>query len=172
VSENIHPADADVERLRKLEEDIRLLKAGHVIRNSTDVARKAEHQLKNILQRCSDILLRDQIEEDIRQVQEILSEHHFKIANFYIKRSMPKGAESRLLEIARKYPDYSRMDEVLFLLGEVCLKDERPDEAASYLRKLICDHSSSIHIGRAFERLNQIGVRWEDCNNSDTGIVQ
>jgi hypothetical protein len=56
------------------------------------------------------------------------------------------------------------MDEVLFQLSTVSLRDDRIDDARGYLRKLICGYPSSDQARLAFERLEKIGFgAWQGC---------
>jgi outer membrane protein assembly factor BamD (BamD/ComL family) len=156
--------DSDVEMLKKAEEDIRLLDT-QTDRKDINIARRVEKALKNILQLYPNTNLRAQIEEHLNHVQEILGVHNLLIAYFYFDRGQVKGVEARLLTVVREYPKFSRMDEVLLLLGKVYVKWEQPEDAANYLRRLVCNYSSSKYISAAFEQLNQIGINASgDCD--------
>jgi outer membrane protein assembly factor BamD (BamD/ComL family) len=81
-----------------------------------------------------------------------------RIAQFYFNRGHGmKGAESRLRKILQGYPRFSRMDEVLLLLGKAYLMDEQPEAAANHFWKLVCKYPGSKYSDEAFEQLNEIG---------------
>ena len=47
------------------------------------------------------------------------AKHNLDVARYYLtKRKAYDGARDRLQEIIETYPDFSRMDEVVFLMGE------------------------------------------------------
>lgn len=117
---------------------------------------RAERELREVVQFCGDTPIRFQVEEQLRLVQEELAESNLNIALFYLKRyheSNTKrgklGALSRLKNIVERYPEYSKLDQVLTLLGELNVADNNLDEAAAYYQKIIKDFSASQYLGEA-----------------------
>lgn len=126
-------------------------------------ARKAEQQLKVILQDFPKTSLRPEVEIRMREVQENLAMHNLQIARFYYDRNQQekgglKGAQSRLREIVDKYPNFSYMDETLYLLGATYVQEEEPDEAAKYFQQLIRNHPNGEYAEKAREQLDTIGA--------------
>ncbi|MEJ7616275.1 MAG: outer membrane protein assembly factor BamD [Pyrinomonadaceae bacterium] len=126
-------------------------------------ATKAEVQLKAITQSFPDTPLRAEITKRLNEVQENLAMHNLQIARFYYGRNENnkgglKGAQSRLLEIARKYPNFSYMDEVFYKLGTTYMLEEEPDEAAKYYQQLARDYPNSEFVEKASEQLGVIGA--------------
>jgi len=126
-------------------------------------ARKAEQRLKALLQQYPQTKLRPEVELRLRQVQDNLAEHNFSIALFYRDRYNGKkgglrGSQDRLREIIEKYPNYCRMDEVLFNYGWTYMQEEEPDQAAKYYQQLVRDYPNSQHVEKAKEQLNIIGA--------------
>ncbi|MCI0659454.1 MAG: outer membrane protein assembly factor BamD, partial [Acidobacteria bacterium] len=81
-------------------------------------AKQAEFQLKAALSNCQVSALKPMIENDLRDVQQVLGLHELDIARFYIKnRQAYKAGESRLRDIINQYPFFSYYDESLYLLG-------------------------------------------------------
>ncbi|HEV2765597.1 MAG TPA: tetratricopeptide repeat protein, partial [Pyrinomonadaceae bacterium] len=70
----------------------------------------------------------------------------------------PKGAQSRYLDIVKKYPNFSYMDEVLLKLAETYIQEEEPDEATKYLQELVRLHPNSRDAEKAKEKLLAIGA--------------
>jgi hypothetical protein len=160
------PNKTDVEVLAEAETDIQLLLSGQTMRE-TDLAIGVQRQLESILQRDLTSPLRLRIEQDLTPVHEILGKHNLAIAAFYLSREHggTRAAEARLLTIVTEYPRFSGMDEVLFRLSTVSLRDDHPEDARAYLWKLVCNHPTSEQIRPAFERLAQIGFgSWEGCD--------
>src|SRR5262245_44197342 len=126
-------------------------------------ARKAEQRLKALLQQYPDTKLRPDVMERLRQVQDNLAEHNFTIALFYRdhyinKKGGLKGSQDRLKEIVEKYPNYCRMDEVLYNFAWTYTVEEEPDEAAKFYQQLVRDYPNSQFVDKAKEQLNIIGV--------------
>jgi outer membrane protein assembly factor BamD len=125
-------------------------------------ARKAEQRLKALLQQYPQTKLRGNVEERLRQVQDNLGDHNFAVAAFYRdryngKKGGLKGAQDRLKEIVEKYPNYCRMDEVLYNYAWTFTVEEEPDEAAKYYQQLVRDYPNSPFIDKAKDQLNIIG---------------
>ena len=130
-------------------------------------ARKAEQRLKALLQQYPQTKLRPEVLERLRQVQDNLAEHNFSIALFYRdryngKKGGLKGSQDRLKEIVEKYPNYCRMDEVLYNYAWTFTVEEEPDEAAKYYQQLVRDYPNSGYVDKAKEQLNVIGAAIPD----------
>jgi len=126
-------------------------------------ARKAEQRLKVLLQQYPQTKLRPEVEERLRQVQDNLGDHNFSVAIFYRdryngKKGGLKGAQDRLKEIVEKYPNYCRMDEVLYNYAWTFTVEEEPDEAAKLYQQLVRDYPNSQYVDKAKDQLNIIGA--------------
>jgi outer membrane protein assembly factor BamD len=126
-------------------------------------ARKAEQRLKVLLQQYPQTKLRPEVEERLRQVQDNLGDHNFTVALFYRdryngKKGGLKGAQDRLKEIVEKYPNYCRMDEVLYNYAWTFTVEEEPDEAAKLYQQLVRDYPNSQYVDKAKDQLNIIGA--------------
>jgi outer membrane protein assembly factor BamD (BamD/ComL family) len=91
------------------------------------------------------------------QVMETTAKHSLDVARWYLtKRKAYEGARDRLQEIIDTYPDFSRMDEVLFLMGEANLKLDKPAKATEYYDRVVKDFAGSEFVKRARERLTEL----------------
>ncbi len=91
--------------------------------------------------------------------KEIAAKHNLDVARWNItKRKAYEGARDRLQEIIETYPDFSRMDEVVFLMGEVYMKLGKREQAADYFNKLLKDYPSSEFAKKTRERLDELKV--------------
>ena len=80
---------------------------------------------------------RGRIEPPRDEAMEVQAKHNLEVARWYInKRKAYEGAIDRLQEIIDTYADFSRMDEVVFLMGEANLKLGKKDKAEE-LKKLL-----------------------------------
>ena len=90
---------------------------------------------------------------------EITAKHNLEIARWYItKRKAYEGARDRLQEIIDAYPEFSRMDEVMFWMGEVSLKLKKNDKAEEFYNKLLKAYPASEFVKKARERLEELKV--------------
>jgi outer membrane protein assembly factor BamD (BamD/ComL family) len=88
---------------------------------------------------------------------EIAAKHHLEVARWYLtKRKAYEGARDRFQEIIDTYPDFSRMHEVLFLMGEAHLKLGKNEKAVEYYNKLLKDYPNSEFAKKAQERLEEL----------------
>jgi hypothetical protein len=91
--------------------------------------------------------------------------HSLEVAHYYFKRKPSKGGkdsaerlnkavESRLLEIIDLNPNFSRMDEVYFLLIEVYKREGDHDKQQEYLTKLLKEFPDSQFAKDAKQQLD------------------
>lgn len=91
--------------------------------------------------------------------KEIAAKHNLEVARWNVtKRKAYEGARDRLQEIIDTYPDFSRMDEVVFLMGEVYLKLGKSEQASDYYNKLLKDYPASEFAKKARTRLDELKV--------------
>lgn len=94
--------------------------------------------------------------------KEIAAKHNLEVARWSLtKRKAYEGARDRLQEIIDTHPDFSRMDEVVFLMGEVFLKLGKREQAVDYYNKLLKDYSSSEFAKKTRARLDELKVEQE-----------
>jgi outer membrane protein assembly factor BamD len=131
-------------------------------------AKQAEFMLKTALQSCQESPLKPAIENDLRDVQQVLGLHELDIARFYLKnRQSYKASESRLRDIVSQYPFFSYYDESLYLLGVSLIEQEQPEEAAEYFTRLLRDHPNSEYADKGKEYLQRLGKPIPEPNNDN-----
>jgi TolA-binding protein len=90
---------------------------------------------------------------------EVAAKHNLEVARWYlVKRKAYEGARDRLQEIIDTYPEFSRIDEVIFLMGEAHLKLKKADKAGEYYNKLLKEYPESEFAKKARERLDEMKV--------------
>jgi outer membrane protein assembly factor BamD (BamD/ComL family) len=129
----------------------------------TEILIKAERELKDVVRSCSATPEGYQAEEHLQIVQEELAEMSLLIAQFYLNRFYDgrggsDGARARLNDILERYTKYTRLDEVLSLLGQVNIRQGYLDDAASNYQQLIKDYPNSQYAGEAFIQLSVINA--------------
>jgi outer membrane protein assembly factor BamD len=131
-------------------------------------AKQAEFQLKAALQVCSTSQLKPTIENDLKEVQQVLGLHELDIARFYINnRQAYKSGESRLRDIITQYPFFSYTDESLYLLGVSLIEQEQPEEATEYFTRLVRDYPHSEFTGKGKEYLEKLGKPIPEPSNDN-----
>jgi outer membrane protein assembly factor BamD len=121
-------------------------------------ARQAEFQLKAAEQSCKVSPLLPAIQNDLKDVQQVLGLHELDIARFYIaSRQAYKAGESRLRDIVTQYPFFSYFDESLYLLGVSLIEQEQPEEATEYFTRLVRDYPNSEHAKKGKDYLEKLG---------------
>lgn len=92
------------------------------------------------------------------EIQESLALADLGVGKFYqIRQKNPVGGRLRFEEILKKYPEFSKMDEVLFLLASGQEKTNRPEEAALNYQKIVREFPFSQFNDEAKARLNSLG---------------
>ncbi|MCS6884398.1 MAG: outer membrane protein assembly factor BamD [Acidobacteriota bacterium] len=71
------------------------------------------------------------------------AKHNLEVARFYFKKKAYKGVTDRLFEIVYTYPEYSKIDEVLWLLAVSLDKLGKKDDAINFAKKLVDEFPES-----------------------------
>ena len=99
---------------------------------------------------------------------ELTAKHNLSVARYYLeKRKAYKGALDRLQEIMDSYAEFSRMDEVLFLMGEANYKLNQADKAGEFYNRVLKVYPSSEFNKRARERLTELKIAPETPDAAD-----
>jgi outer membrane protein assembly factor BamD len=131
-------------------------------------ARQAEFQLQATLQTCQTTELKPEIEQNLKQVQQVLGLHELDVARFYIaNRQAYKAAEGRLTDIVKNYPFFTYRDEALYLLGVSRIEQEQPEEAAVAFAELVREIPHSEYVDRAKEYLEKLGKPIPEPSNDN-----
>src|SRR5215469_5045348 len=86
-------------------------------------AMRAADEYKLLIQQYPDSKLVLEATQRLREVQEVLAERQWRIAHFYYLRNNLAASQARLVALSDSYPLYSRVDEALFLLGQIYEKE-------------------------------------------------
>jgi outer membrane protein assembly factor BamD len=82
-------------------------------------AMRAADEYKTLIQTYPDSPLVPEAKQRLREVQEVLAERQYRIANFYFLRQNLAASQARLQSLVDSYPLYSKIDEALFTLGQL-----------------------------------------------------
>jgi outer membrane protein assembly factor BamD len=113
----------------------------------------AEAEFKEFLLRYPDSPLLPQVQGRLRQVQEVLAEGNFRVAQFYFEHHANRAAESRFKEISEDYPNFSRADEANWDLAETLKRLRKPNESAPYYARILTQYPLSPLVPQAKQQL-------------------
>ena len=119
---------------------------------------QAEAEFQTFLEKYPNNPLVPQVEQHLREVQEVLAEGNFRVANFYYIRNAYKAAGARLLELTNRYPLYSEADKANWMLGQIYEKTEHNEIAAQYYARIVKEYPSSSLTGDAKARLTKFAM--------------
>lgn len=86
---------------------------------------------------------RPAIENFIAEEKDSLAGHELHIGAYYQKKGANPAAIARLEPLVTTYPDFSRRDELYFLLGSAYLNDNKREIAAEYFNRLYKEYPES-----------------------------
>jgi outer membrane protein assembly factor BamD len=86
-------------------------------------AMRASEEYRNLIQQYPDSPLVAEAKQRLREVQEVLADRQFRIANFYYLRENFAASQARLQSLIDSYPLYSQVDEALYDLGSLYEKE-------------------------------------------------
>jgi outer membrane protein assembly factor BamD len=124
----------------------------------TSEAEASEEEFQVFLQKYPSSTLVPQVEQQLRNVQEILADGDFRIAQFYYTKGSYRASAGRLLEVASRYPLYSESDKALMMLAGIYERNEKTQYAGLFYSRLVRDYPLSPYVGEAKEHLTKLGL--------------
>lgn len=116
-------------------------------------ARLAEVELKEFLTRYPDNILVPRVKGRLREVQEVLAQGDYEVAQLYFQRHANLAARSRFMEIVDQYPNYSRADSACWYLAETLGRLRKPKDAIPYYDRIVTDYPLSALVPEAKREL-------------------
>lgn len=120
-------------------------------------ALRAEEKFQVFLRKYPEHEFTPEAAQRLREVQEVLAEGDFRIANYYYLKGSPRATAGRLLDLVERYPLYSRADRALWMLAQTLDQREHGEFASTYYGRIISDYPLSDHADHAKERLIALG---------------
>lgn len=116
---------------------------------------RADQECRQLLLRYPNTVFRDETEQLLRNVQEVIAEGEYRVGQFYIKKGSFRAGVNRLQSVTDHYPLYSKADEALWALGQSYdrLGDNFEDQEVAAYRKIVSDYPLSTWVDDAKERL-------------------
>jgi outer membrane protein assembly factor BamD len=121
-------------------------------------ALEAEAAFQTFMQKYPHSELTPKAEQRLREVQEVLAEGDYRIANFYYIRRMDKAAAPRLLDLVNRYPLYSAADRANWMLASIYERNEHNDVASTYWARLVKEYPLSPLAANAKAKLVKSGA--------------
>jgi outer membrane protein assembly factor BamD len=98
----------------------------------------------------------------LREAKDRLSEHDFRVGQFYLRSRMSiPGAIDRFNTILKNDPEYTRRDEVYFHMAQALVQIGQPAAAIPYLDKLVAEFEQSEYLERGREQLAQLKAQMD-----------
>jgi outer membrane protein assembly factor BamD len=119
---------------------------------------EAEGAFQTYLQKYPNSELSGQVQQRLREVQEVLAEGDFRVANFYYIRRVDRASAARLLELVNRYPLYSEADRANWMIGSLYERSEHPEIAAQFYTRLVKDYPLSPLVPTAKDKLVKFGA--------------
>ena len=118
----------------------------------------AEQEFQNYLLKYPQGAQAGEVEQRLRDVQEVIAEADFRVARYYYQKGSYNGAAHRLQEVVDRYPLYSQSDEALWMLANSAERYEKTTYAQDYYRRIVRDYPLSPHAAEAKALLEKAGV--------------
>lgn len=106
-------------------------------------ARLAQAEFKEFLLKYPDSPLMPRVKARLREVQEVLAEGEFGIAQFYFQRHAGPAARSRLEHLVNTYPSFSKADRACWDLAVTYQHMRMPKAAIPYYDRILTDYPLS-----------------------------
>ncbi len=95
-------------------------------------------------------------QDNIKECEERLAAHNADIAISYCNRRAYRASISRLTEIMTTYPEYSRLYDIYYYLGECHFQMRQYDQALPFFTKVVTDYPQQKLAKSATKRLAEI----------------
>jgi len=127
-------------------------------------AKSAEREFKAFLEEFPESPLHDEAAQKLRDVQEVLALSNLGVANHYMILKRYEASINRTTQVIRDYPDFSRQDEALWVLGQALEKQKRVPNAGYYYGKIVSDHPLSPLVESARKKLEELNLPIPEVN--------
>ena len=119
----------------------------------------AEQEFQNYLLKYPQGAQAAEVEQRLREVQEVIAEGNFRVAKYYYTKGAWHASAERLTEVVDRYPLYSQADESLWMLAQSAEHFEALKPfAADYYKRIVRDYPLSPHAQESKHRLEAAGV--------------
>jgi len=119
---------------------------------------RAEEECRQLLVQFPNSQYRAEVEQLLRNIQEVLAGHEFGVGDLYHKRGSYAAASNRLQNLTDHYPLFSRADEALWKLGDAYsrLGPRFRDRAGEAYARLVREYPLSGLVEEAKRKLRDM----------------
>ncbi len=123
-----------------------------------DQALRADEECRQLLVQFPNSRFAPQVQQYLRNIQEVLAEREFKIGDFYHTKGSYPAAAARLQAMTGHYPLYSKADEALWMLADSYsrMPARFTDQAAAAWSRLVREYPLSPFADQARKRLERL----------------
>ena len=123
-----------------------------------DEALEAEGAFQTFLQKYPSSPMYKDAQQRLRDVQEVLADGEFRVADFYYMRKADRAAVARLSQLVTRYPLYSQADRANWMLATIYDRTEHADIATQFYAHIVKDYPLSPLAADAKARLVKFGT--------------
>lgn len=116
--------------------------AEHPERDQTNT-RLAASSYREVLQLYPGSPYAEEARTRFQAMRNLLAEHEFRVGNHYYKRKLLRAATSRYEFLVKYFPEYSKLDQVLYEVGVTYKKLGRTEDGVTSWQRLKSDFPSS-----------------------------
>jgi len=119
-------------------------------------ALRAEDECRQVLVQFPNSRFAPRAQQLLRQIQEVLAEHEYRVGAFYHNKGSYPSAANRLQSLTDHYPLYSKADESLWRLGDSYARmgPRFRDRSATAYARIVRDYPLSSYVDEAKKKLN------------------
>ena len=116
---------------------------------------RADQECRQLLLRYPNTVFREEAEQRLRNVQEVIAEGEYRVGLFYVKKGSFRAGANRLQSVTDHYPLFSKADAALWTLGDNYerLGDNYEEQQVAAYRKIVSDYPLSPYFEQAKEKL-------------------
>lgn len=124
----------------------------------TSHALRAEDECRQLLVQFPNSRFALRAQQLLREIQEVLAEHEFRVGRFYHSKGSYPSAANRLQALTDHYPLYSQADESLWRLGDAYTRmgQRFRDKSISAYQRIVRDYPLSPYVEEARKKLNDL----------------
>lgn len=119
-------------------------------------ALRAEEECRQLLVQFPNSKYRAEVEQLLRNIQEVLAQHEFGVGDMYHKKGSYAAAANRLQNLTDHYPLFSQADEALWKLGDAYSRmgPRFREKAGQAYARIVRDYPLSQLVEEAKRKLN------------------
>lgn len=126
-------------------------------RDNTHAVR-ADQECRQLLMQWPNSIFRDETEQKLREVQELIAESEFRVGMFYTEKGSYRAGSNRLQTVTEHYPLFSNADVALWSLGETYenMGEQFTEPMVAAYSKIVSQYPHSPYVDDAKAKLAEL----------------